>query len=92
MRIQWMLGATAVLVLSVPLQGWDIPPDNGTLGRDDVAEILAGNPYPETSGYRQAIGFIDFTANGQPFTQVVVTLVPDTPRVRNGRRDRRSRR
>jgi hypothetical protein len=45
-----MLGAAAVLVLSVPLQGWDIPPDNGTLGRDEVAEILAGNPYPETSG------------------------------------------
>ena len=86
MRFQWMLGATAALVLSVPLQGWDIPPDNGTLGRDDVAEILAGNPYPETSGYRQTIGFIDFTANGQPFTQVVVTLVPDTPRVRNGRK------
>ena len=48
--------------------------------------ILAGNPYPETSGYRQAIDFIDFTANGQPFTQVVMTLVPDTPRVRNSRR------
>ena len=86
MRFQWMLGAIAVLVLSVPLQGWDIPPDNGTLSRDDVAEILAGNPYPETSGYRQTVGFIDFTANGQPFTQVVVTLVPDTPRVRNGRK------
>ena len=86
MRFQWILAATAVLGLSVPLQGWDIPPDNGTLGHDGVVEILAGNPYPETSGYRQTIGFIDFTANGQPFTQVVVTLVPDTPRVRNGRK------
>jgi pimeloyl-ACP methyl ester carboxylesterase len=85
-RFQWIVAATTVLALSVPLQGWDIPPDNGTLGRDGVAEILAGNPYPETTLYRQTLGFIDFTANGQPFTQVVVTLIPDTPRVRNGRK------
>jgi hypothetical protein len=86
MRLQWMLAATVVLSLSATLRGWDIPADNGTLGRDAVAEILAENPYPETSGYRQAIEFVDFTANGQSFTQVVVTLVPDRPRLRNGRR------
>jgi len=50
MRFQWMLAAATVLALSVPLRGWDIPPDNGTLGRDGVAEILAGNAYPETTG------------------------------------------
>jgi pimeloyl-ACP methyl ester carboxylesterase len=81
-----MLTATIVLALCAPLRGWDLPPDNGTLGRDTVAEILAEPPYPETSGYRQTIAFLDFTANGQPFTQAVVTLVPDTPRLHNGRR------
>ena len=81
-----MLTATIVLALCAPLRGWDLPPDNGTLGRDTVAEILAEPPYPETSGYRQTIAFLDFTANGQPFTQAIVTLVPDTPRLHNGRR------
>jgi hypothetical protein len=77
-----------VLVLAAGSTGraWDLPQDNGTLGRQAIAEILAGREYPETSAYTQRVDFIDFTAHGQPFTQVVVTLTPDEPRLHNGRR------
>ena len=30
---------------------WDLPADNGTLGRQAIAEILAGTEYPETGSY-----------------------------------------
>src|SRR5436190_16592413 len=77
-----------VLVVSAVHAGlaWDLPEDNGTLGRQAIAEILAGREYPETSSYTQRIDFIDFTAHGQPFTQVVITLTPDKPRLHNGKR------
>lgn len=78
------LGIT--LVASAPAASWEIPPDNGTLGRDAIREILAAREYPETSSYTQRIEFIDFSAHGQRFTQVVVILTPDRPRLRNGRR------
>src|SRR5581483_11667819 len=55
----------------------DLPADNATLGRQSIAEILAGQAYPATSSFTQRIDFIDFSAHGQPFTQVVVTLTPD---------------
>ncbi|MBI4888504.1 MAG: hypothetical protein HY824_15520 [Acidobacteria bacterium] len=75
-----------LLLVAVPAGAWDLPPDNGTLGREAIAAILAGRDYPETSAYTQRTDFIDFTAHGQRFTQVVVTLTPDRPRLRNGRR------
>lgn len=79
--------ALALLVLAAaPAAAWDLPPDGGTLTRDAVREILAAGDYPETSGYSQRIELIDFTANGQRFTQVAVILTPDRPRLRNGRR------
>ena len=65
---------------------WDLPADNATLGRPVIAEILAGTEYPETSSYTQRVEFIDFSAHGQTFTQVVITLTPDKPKLRNGRR------
>lgn len=65
---------------------WDLPADNATLDRQAIAEILARSDYPETSSYTQRIEFIDFSAYGQPFTQVVITLTPDTPKLHNGRR------
>jgi len=80
------LAILAVLVLSARVASWEIPLDNATMGRDAIAAILAGNDYPETSSYTQRVEFIDFSAHGQPFTQVVVTLTPDTPRLRNGKR------
>src|SRR6188768_212853 len=75
-----------LVAVSVPARSWDLPPDNGTMGKDAVAAILAGNEYPETSTYRQTVEFIDFSVHGQSFTQVVITLTPDTPRLRNGKR------
>ena len=68
------LAILAVLVLSARVASWEIPLDNATMGRDAIAAILAGNDYPETSSYTQRVEFIDFSAHGQPFTQVVVTL------------------
>ena len=65
---------------------WDLPADNATLDRQAIAEILARNDYPETSSYTQRTDFIDFSAYGQPFTQVVITLTPDKPKLHNGRR------
>jgi hypothetical protein len=74
------------LFLAAPAAAWDLPFDNGTLGRDAIREILAAREYPETGSYTQRVELIDFTANGQRFTQVVVILTPDRPRMRNGRR------
>jgi len=65
---------------------WDLPADNGTLDQQAVKGILAGSEYPETSSYTQRVEFIDFSAYGQPFTQVVITLTPDKPKLHNGRR------
>ncbi len=73
-------------LLATPAFGWDIPADNGTMPRSAVEELLRANDYPETSGYKQSVDFIDFAANGQTFTQVAVTLTPDKPRVRNGKK------
>lgn len=75
-----------LLVMSTPVTAWDLPPDNGTLGRDAILAILAAREYPESSSFTRRIEFIDFTAHGQRFTQVVVILTPDRPRLRNGRR------
>ena len=69
-----------------PVGAWELPPDNGTMGKDAVAAILSGNDYPEDSGYKQSIDFIDFSANGHKFTQGVVTLTPDKPQFRNGKK------
>ena len=65
---------------------WDPPADNGTFDRQAIAEILARADYPEASSYTQRVELIDFSAHGQPFTQVVVTLTPDKPKLHNGRR------
>ena len=77
---------SAIAIGCAPAAAWELPPDNGTMGRETIAAILAANDYPETSGYRQAIEFIDFSSNGQKFTQVVVTLTPDRPLFRNGKK------
>jgi hypothetical protein len=80
------LTAIIVAVVTAYVVSWEIPSDNGTLGREAIDAILAGNDYPVTSSYTQAVELIDFSANGQRFTQVVVTLTPDQPRLRNGKR------
>jgi hypothetical protein len=80
------LAFCALFLTTAPAAAWEIPSDNGTLPASAVREILAADEYPVTSGYTQRIEFIDFTANGRPFTQVVVILTPDTPRLHRGRR------
>lgn len=81
----------SVVVMTValsiaPLGAWELPPDRGTMGKDAISEILAGNEYPETTGYTQKIEFVDFTSYGKKFTQVVVRLEPERPRIRNGKK------
>jgi pimeloyl-ACP methyl ester carboxylesterase len=86
MLTTWQAFIGAIAISCAPAAAWELPPDNGTMGRDTIAAILSANDYPETSGYRQSIDFIDFSAYGQKFTQVVVTLTPDRPRLRNGKK------
>ena len=86
MLATWQAFIGAIAISCAPAAAWELPPDNGTMGQDTIAAILSANDYPETSGYRQSINFIDFSAYGQKFTQVVVTLTPDRPRLRNGKK------
>src|ERR1700693_3717627 len=65
---------------------WQLPADKGLVDSKEVAAILSANDYPETSGYSKKIAYIDFDAYGQQYTQVVVTLTPDKPRLHNGRK------
>jgi hypothetical protein len=65
---------------------WDLPKDNGTFGKAGVAEILAANDYAETSRYTPKIEFIDFNSYGKKFTQVVVRLDPERPRLFKGQK------
>jgi hypothetical protein len=65
---------------------WQLPPDKGTLGPEGVAAILGSDDYPATGGYQRKVEYIDFESHGQKFTQVVVTLRPDKPRLHKGRK------
>ena len=76
----------AVALAIIPGHAWKLPPDKGTMGKDEIAEILAGNDYPETTTYTQKIEFIDFHSYGKKFTQVVVRLDPKKPRTRDGKK------
>src|SRR3954447_25767295 len=80
------LAALVFLALPACALAWTLPPDKATLDVAAIREVLAGDDYPATSGYRQRIEMIDFESYGQRFTQVVVTLVPDKPRLHNGKR------
>jgi hypothetical protein len=78
---------TLLLAFLMPLaHAWELPADRATLDRSSIANILAADEYPVTSGYTRRVDFIDFESYGQPFTQVVVTLTPDKPRMHAGRK------
>lgn len=62
-----------------------LPDDNGTLPADTVAAIQNSDAYPETTGFRTTVEFIDFEHHGKPFTQVLTVLRPDQPRLHNGK-------
>src|SRR5216684_8448356 len=65
---------------------WKLPPDKGTLPKEEVNAILAGNDYPETTTYTKKVDLIDFPSYGQKFTQVAVTLRPKQPRMHKGKK------
>src|SRR3954468_4367456 len=67
-------------------RAFDLPADRGTVPRSTIESILADDAYPESSGYTKRVDFIDFESFGQAFTQVVVVLTPDKPRLHGGRR------
>lgn len=85
MKSTWLMLVVLVLV-APPASSWEIPADRGTMTKETITAILGANDYPETSTYTQRIEFIDFSANGQQFTQVVIVLTPDKPRLRHGKK------
>ena len=78
--------SAALVALSATANAWKLPEDKGTLGAEAIREILAAEAHPPTSGFRQKVEMIDFDSHGQRYTQVVVTLVPDKPRLHGGKR------
>jgi hypothetical protein len=86
MKTNWRIVLSIIAIGCAPASAWELPPDNGTMGQEAVKEILSKNDYPETSSFKQSIDFIDFSANGHTFTQTVVTLTPDKPLIRNGKK------
>ncbi len=63
-----------------------LPDDGAVLPARAVAAIANSDAYPESTGYSKSIDYLDFEIYGKPFTQVVMTLRPETPRLHNGRR------
>ena len=84
LRALWI--ALALTAAAAPARAWTLPPDTGVVEPAQIASILAGDDYPASSGYRSDTAYIDFESYGQSFTQVVVTLTPDRPRLHNGRK------
>ena len=80
--------ALAALAFSFSSAGraFDLPADRGIVPKDAIASILAADEYPETSGFTRRVEMIDFESFGQRFTQVVVILTPDRPRLHDGKR------
>ena len=62
-----------------------LPDDGAALPAEAVAAITNSNAYPEATGYWKRIDYVDFEMHGKPFTQVVLTLRPETPRLHDGR-------
>ena len=74
------------LIAADAAAGWKLPPDGGTLSREEVNAILAADDFPENTAYDRKIEYLDFTSYGQKFTQVVVTLHPKQPRMHRGKK------
>jgi hypothetical protein len=56
-----------------------LPEDGGVLPADHLSQILAGDAWPECTGYSRTVAFVDFDWHGKPFTQVVILLRPACP-------------
>ncbi len=81
-----LIGALLACVTAAAAGEWKLPGDRETLSRDAIAAILEGNDYPTTGAFTKRVDYIDFNSFGQDFTQVVVTLTPDHPRLYRGKR------
>lgn len=62
-----------------------LPDDGAVLDGATLSAILESDAYPETTGYTKSIEYVDFEMHGRVFTQVVMTLRPETPRLHDGR-------
>lgn len=81
------IGMAALLAAATAgAQAWDLPKDRGTIPDAQVEQILAGKDFPEITGFTKKLEYVDYTANGTVFTQVVMRLEPDKPLRRNGRK------
>ena len=80
-----LTGAVMTLFLGTAY-AWNLPLDNGTVQKSEVAEILSANQYAETTRYTQKTEFVDFNAYGGEFTQVYIRLDPEKPLFRNGKK------
>ncbi len=56
------------------------------MDRETVRAVAAASDAPATTPYQQRVEMIDFESHGQRYTQVVVMLVPDKPRLHQGKR------
>jgi hypothetical protein len=63
-----------------------LPADRETVPRADLAAIVAGDEYPPRRLSPSAPSTSTFSSFGQDFTQVVVILTPDKPRLHAGRK------
>jgi hypothetical protein len=81
-----LLPIMSISAHAIAADAWSLPADKGTVDAKEVATILGANDYPATSGYSKKIGYIDFDSYGQQYTQVVVTVTPDKPRLHNGKK------
>ena len=64
---------------------FELPADRATIPAAALPELLASAP-PQTTRYTQRVEMIDFESLGQRYTQVVVILTPDRPRLHRGKR------
>ncbi|MEN3274861.1 MAG: hypothetical protein V7631_651, partial [Massilia sp.] len=71
MKAPWLARAMAVAALTLAAGGvwavpaWNLPQDNATFTKAEIAQVLAGNDFPETTQYRQKIDYIDFDSYGR---------------------------
>jgi len=63
-----------------------LPADRETVPMEALAAIAAGDEFPATTTYTKRVEYVDFNSFGQEFTQVVVILTPDKPRLQAGRK------
>ncbi len=86
MRFLFAFCLAAACAAAPTVHAWTLPADGATMDRETVRAVRAADDTPATTGYQQRVEMIDFENHGQRYTQVVVTLVPDKPRLHQGRR------